>query len=196
MASSLLALGSSLWGSCHVKEQTQGPCEEACGKELRPPENSWHWFANCPALDKPSHDCSPANNLTLVRDSESGEPRSPPLQVDSLSAEPPGSPKNTGMGGLSFLQWIFLTQESNQGLLYFRWILYQLSYQGIYLSLVTHLCEASCMALVVNDPPAIARDKILWVRSLSQEDPLEEGMATHSNIFAWRIPWTEELRGL
>ena len=52
------------------------------------------------------------------------------------------------------------------------------------------------MALVVNDPPAIARDKILWVRSLSQEDPLEEGMATHSNIFAWRIPWTEELRGL
>ena len=31
-----------------------------------------------------------------------------------------------------------------------------------------------------------------WVRSLSQEDPLEEGMATHSGILAWRIPWTEE----
>ena len=31
-----------------------------------------------------------------------------------------------------------------------------------------------------------------WVRSLGQEDPLEEGMATHSNILAWRIPWTEE----
>ena len=31
-----------------------------------------------------------------------------------------------------------------------------------------------------------------WVRSLSQEDPLEKGMATHSSIFAWRIPWTEE----
>ena len=29
-------------------------------------------------------------------------------------------------------------------------------------------------------------------RSLGQEDPLEEGMATHSNILAWRIPWTEE----
>ena len=31
-----------------------------------------------------------------------------------------------------------------------------------------------------------------WVRFLSQEDPLEEGMATHSSILAWRIPWTEE----
>ena len=31
-----------------------------------------------------------------------------------------------------------------------------------------------------------------WVRSLSQEDPLEKGMATHSNILAWRIPWTEK----
>ena len=31
-----------------------------------------------------------------------------------------------------------------------------------------------------------------WVRSLGQEDPLEEGMATHSSILAWRIPWTEE----
>ena len=31
-----------------------------------------------------------------------------------------------------------------------------------------------------------------WVRSLGQEDPLEEGTATHSSILAWRIPWTEE----
>ena len=30
------------------------------------------------------------------------------------------------------------------------------------------------------------------VRSLGQEDPLEEGMATHSSILAWRIPWTQE----
>ena len=32
-----------------------------------------------------------------------------------------------------------------------------------------------------------------WVRSLSWEDPLEKGMAIHSSILAWRIPWTEEL---
>ena len=35
-----------------------------------------------------------------------------------------------------------------------------------------------------------------WVRSLGQEDPLEKGMATHSSILAWRIPWTEEPGGL
>ena len=34
------------------------------------------------------------------------------------------------------------------------------------------------------------------VRSLGREDPLEKEMATHSNILAWRIPWTEELGGL
>ena len=34
------------------------------------------------------------------------------------------------------------------------------------------------------------------VQSLGQEDPLEEAMATHSSVLAWRIPWTEELGGL
>ena len=36
----------------------------------------------------------------------------------------------------------------------------------------------------------------IWVRSLGQEDPLEKEMASHSNILAWRIPWTEEPGGL
>ena len=35
-----------------------------------------------------------------------------------------------------------------------------------------------------------------WVQSLSQANPLEKGMATHSNILAWRSPWTEEPGGL
>ena len=52
------------------------------------------------------------------------------LQADSLLSEPPGKPKNPGVGGLTLLQGIFLTQESNQCLLHFRQILYQLSYQG------------------------------------------------------------------
>ena len=46
---------------------------------------------------------------------------------------------------------------------------------------------------VVKNPPAM---KETGVRSLSQEDSLEEGMATHSSILAWRIPWTEEPGGL
>ena len=54
---------------------------------------------------------------------------SPALQTDSLPAEPQGKSKNTGMGSLSLLQWIFPTLESNWCLLHFRWILYQLSHQ-------------------------------------------------------------------
>ena len=53
----------------------------------------------------------------------------PALQVDSLPAEPQGKSKDTGVGSLSLLQRIFLTQESNQGLWYCRQILYELSYQ-------------------------------------------------------------------
>ena len=55
---------------------------------------------------------------------------SPALQVDSLPAEPPGKPKNTGVGSLSLLQWIFLTQELKRGLLHCRQILNQQSYHG------------------------------------------------------------------
>ena len=54
----------------------------------------------------------------------------PTLQADSIPAEPQGKPKNTGVGSLSFLQGIFLTQESNRSLLHCRRILYQLSYEG------------------------------------------------------------------
>ena len=42
--------------------------------------------------------------------------------------------------------------------------------------------------LMVKNLPAMRET---WVRSLGQEDPLEKGMATHSSILAWRIPWTE-----
>ena len=57
------------------------------------------------------------------------EPRSPALQAEFLPADA-GKPKNTGVGSLSLLQQIFPTQELNWGLLHYRWILYQLSYQG------------------------------------------------------------------
>ena len=50
------------------------------------------------------------------------------------------------------------------------------------------------VALVVKNPPANAGET--WVQSLGPEDPLKEGRATHSNVLAWRIPWTEEPGGL
>ena len=46
---------------------------------------------------------------------------------------------------------------------------------------------------VVKNLPAMQET---WVRSLGWEDLLEKGMATHSSIFVWRIPWTEEPEGL
>ena len=46
---------------------------------------------------------------------------------------------------------------------------------------------------MVKNPPAMQE---MQVQSLGQEDPLEEEMATHSSILAWRIPWTEEPGGL
>ena len=61
---------------------------------------------------------------------QGSNPGPPALQVDSLPAEPQGKPKHTGAGSLSLLQRILPTQESNRGLLHYRQILYQLSYQG------------------------------------------------------------------
>ena len=49
------------------------------------------------------------------------------------------------------------------------------------------------MAQMVNNPPVMWET---WVRFLGREDPLEEGMATHSSVLAWKIPWTEEPGGL
>ena len=51
----------------------------------------------------------------------------------------------------------------------------------------------SLVAQTVKNTPAMQET---WVQSLGWEDPLEKGMATHSNILAWRIPWTEETGGL
>ena len=52
---------------------------------------------------------------------------------------------------------------------------------------------ASLVAQTVKNLPAMQETP---VRSLGQEDALEKGVATHSSILAWRIPWTEEPGGL
>ena len=45
---------------------------------------------------------------------------------------------------------------------------------------------------MVKNLPAMQEMLEIWVQPLGQEDPLEKGMATHSSILAWRIPWTEK----
>ena len=54
------------------------------------------------------------------------------------------------------------------------------------------LMLASLMAQQVKNPPAMWEMQKTQVQSLGREDPLEKEMATHSDILAWRIPWTEE----
>ena len=55
------------------------------------------------------------------------------------------------------------------------------------------LLRASLVAEMVKNLPTMQET---WVQSLGQEDTLDKGMATHSSILAWKIPWTEELGGL
>ena len=59
-------------------------------------------------------------------------------------------------------------------------------------SLTCHV-RASLVTQTIKNPPAMQET---WVQSLSQEDPLEKGMANYSSILAWRIPQTEEPGGL
>ena len=56
----------------------------------------------------------------------------------------------------------------------------------------SHLNSTSLVAQTVKNLPAMQE---IQVRSLGWEDPLEKGMANHSSILAWRIPWTEEPGG-
>ena len=53
--------------------------------------------------------------------------------------------------------------------------------------------RASLVAQTVKNPPAMRKT---WVRSLGWEDTLQEGMASHFSILAWRLQWTEEPGGL
>ena len=52
------------------------------------------------------------------------------------------------------------------------------------------------MAQQVKNLLVVQETQETWVQSLGWEDPLEEAMATHSSILAWKIPWTEETIGL
>ena len=143
------------------------------------------------------------------------EPRSPTLQVDSLTAEPQGKPKHTGVGRLSLFPQISLTQESNWGLPHCRRILYQLSYQGShifemvvydlkYCSIVMfsnmwslNICKwAFQVALVAKNTLCQCRRHKRcgfdpWVRKIPWRKAWQP-----TSILPWRIPWKEEPGGL
>ena len=58
---------------------------------------------------------------------------------------------------------------------------------------VARIIRVSLVAQTVKNPPVIQET---WVQSLGREDPMQKGMSTQSSILVWRIPWTEEPRGL
>ena len=99
-------------------------------------------------------------SLSLLQGIISSQPgiesRSPTLQAGSLSAEPQGKPKNTGVGSLYLLQRIFPTQELNRCLLRCRQILDQLSYQGspllgvLFANILSHFVGCLCTFLAVS----------------------------------------------
>ena len=133
------------------------------------------------------------------------EPRFPTFQADSLPSEPPRKPKNTGVGSLSLLQGIFLTQKSNQGFLYYRQILYHLSYQGspIFINqfrLVTQSCLTLCDPTDCSTPgfpvhrqlPQLAQTYVHWVGDaiqpsppLSSPSPPAFNLFQHQGLFQW-----------
>ena len=108
------------------------------------------------------------------------------------------------MGCHFLLQGIFLTQGWNPCLLCHLWQVDSLELEPpgncpCIMIVMVNTCialqcsKASLVAQRLKRLPAMQKT---WVRSLGREDPLEKEMATHSNIFAWRIPWTEETGGL
>ena len=114
---------------------------------------------------------------------------------DPMDYSPPGSSlhghspsKNSGVGCHALLQGIFPTQGLNPGLPHCRWILYHLSHQGSPRRLEW---VAYPFSRGSSQPRNQTRVSCI-VGGWGRKDPPEEGMATHSGIFAWRIPWTEE----
>ena len=107
------------------------------------------------------------------------------MLVDFLPVEAQGKPKNTGVGSLSLLQGIFLTQESNWGLLHCRQTLYQLSYEESLLPLPN---SASC-GTNIHNPPSYRRSSSC--KPLPEALPDIQGPPTSSGatilncMFSW-----------
>ena len=61
--------------------------------------------------------------------------------------------------------------------------------------LILNEFQSNCITLLAQMVKNLSVAREIWVQSLGHGDPLEEDMATHSSILAWKIPWTEESSG-
>ena len=82
-----------------------------------------------------------------------------------------------------------ITNEQKNGFILLDHVLFKINW-------ISAECNAPCVGFpsgsVVKNLPAMQEMQEMWAWCLGWEDPLEEGMATHSSVLAWRIPWTEE----
>ena len=149
----------------------------------------WSWSPCLPPGDLPNPGIEP-RDWTQV----------PSLQADSLPCEPPGKPKNTGVGSLSLLQGIFPTEELNWSLLHCRWILHQVSSQlSPVLAAAAKLlqsCPTLCDPIDGSPPgsavPGIFQARILeWVAiSFSNAWRWKVKVKSLSPVRLWATPWT------
>ena len=120
-------------GSSQLRDQTQVSCIAGRFLTIWPTRETQEYWSGQPF---PSPGDLPNPGI---------KPRSPALQADSLPSNPPGKPKNTGVGSLSLFQGIFPTQRWNPGLPHCRKILYPLSHRG-------SLCEVNwCLNVLFKE---------------------------------------------
>ena len=134
------------------------------------------------------------------------EPRSPTLWADSLLSEPPGKPKKIGVGNLSLLKGIFLTQASNWGFLHYRQIFTSLATRKAHFLLSVQFCSVaqSCLTFcnpmdcsrpgfpVLHQLPELTQTHIHWVSDviqpshpLSSPSPPAFNLSQNQGLFKW-----------
>ena len=141
-------------------------------------------------LSRPKH-CFPAGDTEDLR-AQGPAPVQAPTADFGRAAQGPWTPKSNQDSLYSIQHLSFFAKISSTGAITRLWTVSQF-YFRIFQVEVINMLAASLVAQMVKNPPAVQETQ---VRSLSREDPLEEEMATHSSILAWRSPWTEELGGL
>ena len=118
-------------------------------------------------------------------------------QLDISLEEPKLCSKGTSQLNLDFMLFtaLWLEQWSNLSFVWSMLFLYWLIKRH-YPVCSWHYCNSRSDGVVVKNPPASAGDARNVSSILGREDPLQQEMAAHSSILAWRIPWTEEPGGL
>ena len=103
--------------------------------------------------------------------------------------------------------WAGVRSSWGQESIFLVWALWETLFGNLsksyhFLDFSFHFCQIGkfylsfMRALVTQTVKNTPAEQEIWVQSLGQEDPLKKGMATHSSILAWRMPWTEESAGL